>query len=753
MTYVSTRAWIRAITAAPATVLPGGAVTVNVTNDPGDPADWVGLYSASAADNGGYIAWAYLNNTQTAPAIGTAAATLQFTAPITPGTYNFRLFASGGLTRIATSGTVTVVTAPTLTIDDASVTEGNSGTTTAIFNVRLAPTSTDPVTVNYATANGTAIAGSDYLAATGMLTFPPGAATQTIAVSITPDLAIEPNETFLVNLSGAVGAPLGRAQGVGTIVSDDLPPAPSVTASAATFNGGDTMTVTVANGPANRGDWVALVPTAAADSGYVAWAYLNDTQTLPASGTPSATLHFTAPLAPGTYDFRFFAGGLNRIAISATVTVLPPPPPALGVSATTVNAGDAITVTVTNGPANLGNWVALYPAAAADTGYIAWAYLSDTHALPGSGMANATLHFTAPLTPGPYNFRFFATGLTKIATSPTVTVTVLTVPTLRIDDVNVAEGESGTTDRDVYRDARAHKYQPGHRQLRDRQRHGDRRQRLCRRRRRADVSPGYCHAADHGRHQPRSDNRAERDFLCLPDRRRRRADRQEHGRRRDPERRPAARALRHRVRRHVQWGRHDDRHRHQRPGHSMATGSASIPRPLPTRATSHGLYLSDTQTQPVSTANATLHFTAPLTPGTYNFRFFAGGRRIATSATITVLPPPPPALGVSATTVTAGDAITVAVTNGPANLGDWVALYPATAADTGYIAWAYLSDTRHATRQRHSDRDAALHRPTDAGPVQLPVLRARIYQNRDERHRNRPDSPDPQDRRRQRDGR
>ena len=64
------------------------------------------------------------------------------------------------------------------------------------------------MTVNFATANGTAIAGSDYVAAAGVLTFPPGTATQTIAVNITPDLAIEPNETFLVNLSGAVGAPL-----------------------------------------------------------------------------------------------------------------------------------------------------------------------------------------------------------------------------------------------------------------------------------------------------------------------------------------------------------------------------------------------------------------------------------------------------------------------------------------------------------------------------------------------------------------
>ena len=111
-----------------------------------------------------------------------------------------------------------------LTINDVSVTEGNSGTKTATFTVTLAPTSTQAVTVGYATANGTATAGSDYVAASGTLTFAAGVSTQTIAVTINGDATVESDETFLVNLSGATNATIGDAQGVGTITNDDSRP-------------------------------------------------------------------------------------------------------------------------------------------------------------------------------------------------------------------------------------------------------------------------------------------------------------------------------------------------------------------------------------------------------------------------------------------------------------------------------------------------------------------------------------------------
>ena len=111
----------------------------------------------------------------------------------------------------------------TLSVDDVTVTEGDAGTTPASFTVRLSGPSAAAVTVGYATANQTATAGSDYQAASGAVTFAPGALTRTVSVNVLGDPAVEPDETFALNLSGAVGASLADGQAVGTISDDDAP--------------------------------------------------------------------------------------------------------------------------------------------------------------------------------------------------------------------------------------------------------------------------------------------------------------------------------------------------------------------------------------------------------------------------------------------------------------------------------------------------------------------------------------------------
>ena len=111
---------------------------------------------------------------------------------------------------------------PTLAINDISVNEGNSGTVFASFSVTLSAAGAQAVTVNYATADGTANAGGDYVATTGTLTFAAGETTKLITVTVNGDTQFEPNETFFVNLSGVSGgAVIADPQGQATIFNDD----------------------------------------------------------------------------------------------------------------------------------------------------------------------------------------------------------------------------------------------------------------------------------------------------------------------------------------------------------------------------------------------------------------------------------------------------------------------------------------------------------------------------------------------------
>ncbi|MEW6305980.1 MAG: tandem-95 repeat protein [Verrucomicrobiota bacterium] len=108
-----------------------------------------------------------------------------------------------------------------LSISDVAVTEGNSGSVNAVFNVTLVPAASQTVTVSFATADATASAGADYTAVTGSLTFAPGVTAQTITVPVLGDTLVEANETFQVNLSNPVNAAIADGTGVGTINDDD----------------------------------------------------------------------------------------------------------------------------------------------------------------------------------------------------------------------------------------------------------------------------------------------------------------------------------------------------------------------------------------------------------------------------------------------------------------------------------------------------------------------------------------------------
>jgi hypothetical protein len=120
------------------------------------------------------------------------------------------------------SGNLDPLPLPALSINSITAPEGNSGTTPFVFTVTLSAPSALTVTVNFATADATATAGSDYMATSGTLTFTPGQTSRTITVNVNGDTAVEPTESFVVNLSAPTNATIAVAQGVGTIINDDV---------------------------------------------------------------------------------------------------------------------------------------------------------------------------------------------------------------------------------------------------------------------------------------------------------------------------------------------------------------------------------------------------------------------------------------------------------------------------------------------------------------------------------------------------
>ena len=155
----------------------------------------------------------------------------------------------GGQSTDQTNGSITVVvdnlfiparTPLSVSISDASVTETDAGTSDATFVVILNSPSVQTVRVDYATADVSALAGQDYISASGNLIFPPGMTTQIVVVPIIGDRVAEPTETFEVTLTNAVNAGLGVGTAVGTILDNDTCLVSIDDAGAAEIRGGTT---------------------------------------------------------------------------------------------------------------------------------------------------------------------------------------------------------------------------------------------------------------------------------------------------------------------------------------------------------------------------------------------------------------------------------------------------------------------------------------------------------------------------------
>ena len=131
---------------------------------------------------------------------------------------------------------------PSISVADASVVEGDSGTVLAQFLVSLSAPSEQVVTVAFATAGQSATAGADYTETAGTLTFQPGQTSQTVLVPVAGDLLDEADETFRLTLSAPGNATLADPVAIGTILDDDDAP-PSISVADASVVEGDSGTV------------------------------------------------------------------------------------------------------------------------------------------------------------------------------------------------------------------------------------------------------------------------------------------------------------------------------------------------------------------------------------------------------------------------------------------------------------------------------------------------------------------------------
>jgi uncharacterized repeat protein (TIGR01451 family) len=220
--------------------------------------------------------------------------------------------------------------APTVSIADASVVEGTGGTTTASFNVTVSTGAHAGVTFDVATADGTGptaatVGDGDYVARTATsVSIPAGQTSYAFAVTVNGDAIVEPDETFLAQLSNVSGALVADAEAAGRIVNDDEPP-PVLT---------DVVISQVYGGGGNAGatlthDFVELFNRGSAAVSLADWSI----QYTSAAGTGTwLVTPLTGSIAPGGYY-------LIQLAMGSGGTTALPAPDATGTIAMAAGAG------------------------------------------------------------------------------------------------------------------------------------------------------------------------------------------------------------------------------------------------------------------------------------------------------------------------------------------------------------------------------------------------------------------------------
>lgn len=301
---------------------------------------------------------------------------------------------------------------PTLSIDDVTLVEGNSGFTRAVFTVTLNATSAQNVTVIYASSNGTATAGIDYGSVSGTLTFAPGELTQTISPAVLGDTEVEADETFAINLSGAINATIADGAGQGTIQNDDATP---VLAS-----------IAPASGPASGGTSVTLTGSELTDATGVRFG-ATPARNFTVNSATSITA--TAPAGSGVVDVTVTTPSGTTATTAATRFTFIDAPVATGVSLTApYNDGTGTAASLDLSTRVTGD-VTSYAVGTATHGTVS-ATGSQVLYVPNVGYA------------GPDSFTFTATGPGGTSSPATVNVNVA-LPSLTLTPGSLANGQRG----------------------------------------------------------------------------------------------------------------------------------------------------------------------------------------------------------------------------------------------------------------------------------------------------------------------
>lgn len=210
-------------------------------------------------------------------------------------TFLFRLGRVQNAAIVRDQGVVTIFNdddPPGMTIADASMDEGNDGTSVLAFRVDLTEVQQEDATVDFASSDGTATAGSDYQAASGTLTIPGGSTTGFVGIEVNGDLASEGDESLFVTLSNPSNGTLLDDTATGTLLDDDCPVAITIDPASANFSiagGSGTITVTDSEGcgwmAESSAPWIVITSaTSGVGNGTIDYSVAANADPLPRNG-------------------------------------------------------------------------------------------------------------------------------------------------------------------------------------------------------------------------------------------------------------------------------------------------------------------------------------------------------------------------------------------------------------------------------------------------------------------------------------